>query len=558
MPVRVAVIGGGALGLMALKNFLEDGFDATLYEGRAWVGGLWKYSDDEWLSTAENTKFNSSKFRTAIPDFPMPKHVDDFPTASQLYEYLNAYCQHFDLWPHVKLSSRVRSVKRSGDKWALEVTPNDAPSYTAHYDKVAFSCGAFTSPRQPTLDGIGRFKGRALHAINFHNPSQFKGQNVLVVGAHASAQDVVAQLSEHASHAYLSHRSGVLFVSHGAALVLHRELTIFQLSRYSSDGSVYDRMPPLNFTIFTLYLQSWFPNLFIWVMDSLIGMMAKKSFPNKPASLGSLLTAKPPSVAVAPPLIASEIYPHFESGFCEGVPGIRRISGARSIELTSGRTLDNVDAIVYCTGYNMTIPVEMEPSLNPYPSPGSSANLYRQIFPLHPDPDIRNSMAFLGQAAVPFPGLPQHEMIAMCISQIWRGKSSLPPFAEMQKWLRDTQAWRADQTKRYQAQSTFYPVFVPMADHLVWMDSCAGLGIRRHFGLLSRWTSWEAWKFWWNDRELYNLCLTGLTSPAMFRLFDEGKRKAWPGARAQIRIDNERVKLQQQERLKQLQGKKAV
>lgn len=224
MPVRVAVIGGGVVGLMALKNFREDGFDATLYEGRAWVGGLWKYSDDEWLSTAENTKFNSSKFRTAIPDFPFSKHVDDFPTASQLYEYLNAYCQHFDLWPHVKLSSRVTSVKRSGERWALEVTPNDAPSYTAHYDKVAFACGSFTSPRQPTLDGIDQFKGRALHAVNFHNPSQFEGQNVLVVGAHASAQDVVAQLSEHASHVYLSHRSGVLLVGRSAVLGRRREL----------------------------------------------------------------------------------------------------------------------------------------------------------------------------------------------------------------------------------------------------------------------------------------------------------------------------------------------
>ncbi|KAF2484207.1 flavin-containing monooxygenase-like protein [Neohortaea acidophila] len=541
MPVRVAVIGGGVVGLMALKNFREDGFDATLYEGRAWVGGLWKYSDDEWLSTAENTKFNSSKFRTAIPDFPFSKHVDDFPTASQLYEYLNAYCQHFDLWPHVKLSSRVTSVKRSGERWALEVTPNDAPSYTAHYDKVAFACGSFTSPRQPTLDGIDQFKGRALHAVNFHNPSQFEGQNVLVVGAHASAQDVVAQLSEHASHVYLSHRSGVLL-----------------LSRYSSDGSVYDRMPPLNFTIFTLYLQTWFPNLFTWMMDSLIGMMAKKSFPTQPASLGSLLTTKAPSIAVAAPLIASELYPHFESGFCEGVPGIRKISGPRSIELTSDRTLDNVDAIVYCTGYHMTIPVEMESSLNPYAYPGSSANLYRQIFPLHPDPDIRNSLAFLGQAAVPLPGFAQHEMVSMCISQVWRGKSRLPPLAEMQRWHRNIQAWRADQTKRYQAQSTFYPVFVPMADHLAWMDSCAGLGMRRHFGLLSRWTNWEAWKFWWNDRELYNLCLTGLSSPAIFRLFDEGKRKAWAGARKQILLDNESVKLQQQERQKQLQAKKEI
>lgn len=52
-------------------------------------------------------------------------------------------------------------------------------------------------------------------------------------------------------------------------------------------------------------------------------------------------------------------------------------------------------------------------------------------------------------------------------------------------------------------------------------------------------TSWNSWKFWWQDREIYNLCKSKITSPALFRLFESGKRQAWAGARSQIKHDNE-------------------
>ena len=318
-------------------------------------------------------------------------------------------------------------------------------------------------------------------------------------------------------------------------------------------------MPPLNFSLFTLYLSAWFPTLFNWIMDKLVGMVAKSSFANRPAALGSLATTKAPSISVAPPLIASEIYPHFESGFCEGVPEVRRIVRSREVELESGRLLDDVDAIIYCTGYHSTIPVAIEPQeLDPYPYPGSPPQLYRNIFPLHSDPAIRNSLAFLGQGGVAWPGFAQHEIQNQCVSQIWLGNSSLPPLSEMQRWHRDYLSWRESMIKHYSPGSTFYTVFMPMTDHLTWMDTCAGLGIRHHFGWLSRWVNRKAWQLWWNDRKLYDIILTGLTSPAIFRLFDDGKRKAWRGAREQIFIDNDRAKRQQEQRLQMLKKQEKV
>ena len=327
------------------------------------------------------------------------------------------------------------------------------------------------------------------------------------------------------------------------------------MPRYTSDGSVYDRMPPLWFTILTFYLGHYMPSLFYWFMDTMIRSISKKAFPGIRESWGF---NPPPSIAVCPPLIGTELYPFLESGFCEPVPEITRITGPRSVQLKSGRVLEDVDAIIYCTGYHSYIPVKFEPEeLNPYPYPGAVPNLYRNIFPLHDDPAIRNSLAFLGQGAIPFPGFVAHEVIGVAVSQIWKGSSALPALPEMQKWHKDCLKWREDMTRQYDAKSTFYTVFVPMSDHANWVDKTAGLGLRHHFGLVERWINADAWKFWWRDRKLYYQCLNGLTSPAIFRLFDMGKRRAWSGAKEQIFVDDERVQRQQKERLKWLEKQKA-
>lgn len=40
----------GALGLVAVKNLVEEGFDVTGFERNDYVGGLWKYTEEEKTS----------------------------------------------------------------------------------------------------------------------------------------------------------------------------------------------------------------------------------------------------------------------------------------------------------------------------------------------------------------------------------------------------------------------------------------------------------------------------------------------------------------------------
>jgi dimethylaniline monooxygenase (N-oxide forming) len=213
---KVAVIGGGALGLLALKNLNEDGFDVTCYEARSYIGGLWRSSNDSSLSiTQGTTTFNTSKFRGAISDFPFPPEVDDFPTAEQIHAYLESYCDNFRLRNKIELNTRVVGLRRSSTKWVVETLKNEAGSHlnVKYFDKVLVATGTFTSPKTPHIEGMNLFCGPNVHAMRFHDPEQYKGKTVLVVGLHATGQDVTVALSRYASKVYISHKRGLVMVS---------------------------------------------------------------------------------------------------------------------------------------------------------------------------------------------------------------------------------------------------------------------------------------------------------------------------------------------------------
>jgi dimethylaniline monooxygenase (N-oxide forming) len=287
-------------------------------------------------------------------------------------------------------------------------------------------------------------------------------------------------------------------------------------------------------------VDAWLPNFYNWMVDKFIVSISRKAFPNVPAEWRF---SPPPSVSVTTPLVADEIYPLLADGSAEPVSAVRRITGSKHVELTDGRVLSDIDTIIYCTGYDFSVPF-LRREHNPYPVIGEPADLYRNIFPLHHDIAVRHSLAFMGQVAIPLPGFVQFELVAMCISQIWLGNSLLPSFPEMQKWHRNYITWRKDLMAKQKVKSTFYVAFVPIADHLNWLDRTAGTGLFEHFGWFTR----RAWEFWWRDGAFYKKCLHGLLSPAIWRLFDMGKRKPWNRAKEQVWKDNESATRQGAER----------
>lgn len=126
--VRVAIIGAGASGLVAIKTCLEYGFNVVCYEKSQDLGGLWRYrpmASDE-PSVMKSTTINTSKEMSAFSDFPPPEGYANFMHNRQFLKYLESYADHFGVVKYIKFNHTVKLVKRAGDydttgRWVVTV-----------------------------------------------------------------------------------------------------------------------------------------------------------------------------------------------------------------------------------------------------------------------------------------------------------------------------------------------------------------------------------------------------------------------------------------------------
>ncbi|CAK7228988.1 hypothetical protein SCUCBS95973_007065 [Sporothrix curviconia] len=547
--IKVAVIGAGALGLVTLKNLLEEGFDATGFERKSYVGGLWKYTLDETTSVLPSTVANISKQRGCFTDFPYPDDTPSLCPSSYIDDYLQSYADKFQLRPHIRVSTVTRAIKRDDDKnkWMIEVAPasdkgGESSTETLAFDKVIIATGSNDKPSVPKIEGIDTFAGRVLHSQAFKNPQDFAGKSVVVVGIGSTAGDTAVSLIGHALKVYLSHRSG--------AYILPRLAN----GRSLDHGLTYNRMN------IQKLLQHVAPVMAANMFVSFAKRLQNAAFPSIMQHPEWRLWPAPPLHQTFP-TITDDLVPALESGDIVSVPGIRRIVGPHAVELgpagdgEASQTLEDVDAIVFCTGYINDLGMSLlEPRVNPARNtnpewlalPGSRgkplARLYRNVFSL----DYPDSLAFMGAAAFPTPAFQLYDIASMAVAQIWgvepHNTSTLPSVAEMSRDVDEKHEWLLG----FARQGPVYPQLTRQFEWLSWADAAAGTNVEANLG-------WglQGWKFYLGNRRLYKLLTAGVYSPHLYRIFDSDKRKKWPGAREAIEDMNRQLEAELKGKAKQ-------
>jgi cation diffusion facilitator CzcD-associated flavoprotein CzcO len=208
---RVCVIGAGIAGLVTAKVLRNDGFDVLVFERLPTIGGVWAPS-----RTYPGLRANNPRETYAFSDFPYPDTADDFPTAQQVRDYLNAYVERFGLRPLLQLATEVRTVSRTpgrsgGRASPFEVTLGtmDHPAREAqlHFDFVAVCTGVFSQAHVPTIDGRERFVGQVLHSSEVTDPLALEGKRIVVVGAGKSALDCATWAAQHGRACTLVYRA---------------------------------------------------------------------------------------------------------------------------------------------------------------------------------------------------------------------------------------------------------------------------------------------------------------------------------------------------------------
>ena len=315
---RYCVIGAGSSGLTAAKHLLERGFSVDVLERERDLGGNWNYALP-CSRVYRSTHMISSKSFTQYTDFPMPHGFPDYPHHSQVLEYLRAYAHHFGVDRVIEYGTSIERLEPADEGKAWHVTL--ANGVTRRYEGVLIANGHNWSPRWPSYPG--EFAGAVLHSAEYKTPEIFAGKRVLIIGGGNSGCDIAVEASQNGRAAFHSTRRGYHYIPK----------YLFGRPSDALGDRLARRGLPLR------------------VRRAVISAILR--LVNGPAHKSGL--PKPDHrLFETHPVVNSLLAYYVKHGAVKPKPEVERLDGDR-VHFADG-TSEQIDVIVYATGYNLSFP----------------------------------------------------------------------------------------------------------------------------------------------------------------------------------------------------------
>ena len=208
--MTTCIIGAGCSGFSTAKRLQDFGLPFDIYEKSDRVGGNWAYRNPNGMSACyQSLHIDTSKWRLAFEDYPVPTDWPDFPHHSLIDEYFNAYVDHFGLRERIRFNVGVdHCARRTDGSWEVTLSTGE----TKYYDTLVVANGHHWSPNVPAFPG--QFNGVQLHAHQYRtpfDPIDMVGKRIVVVGLGNSAVDVASELGQRpiAAKLFVAARRGV-------------------------------------------------------------------------------------------------------------------------------------------------------------------------------------------------------------------------------------------------------------------------------------------------------------------------------------------------------------
>uniref|UniRef100_A0A673ACW9 Flavin-containing monooxygenase n=1 Tax=Sphaeramia orbicularis TaxID=375764 RepID=A0A673ACW9_9TELE len=489
MTHRVAVIGGGSSGLACIKCCLDEGLEPVCFESSDDIGGLWRFKVSHYMASIYHSLIiNTSKERMCFSDFPIPAHFPNFMHNSLIMDYFRMYADHFQLTKHIRFNTKVLQVKQRSDfshsgQWDVETEDKDGKKDKHIFDAVLICIGHHCHPNMPLHDfpGINTFTGRYFHSRDYKTPEEWRNKKAIVVGIGNSGGDIAVELSRVTKQVYLSTRRG-------AWIKYRMSVRGFPLDMLTSrvQSSLLQLLP------FGLQC-SMAENQMNQRIDHICRfIMATAQFFNQH------------------PTVNDELPNRILSGTVMVKPNIRRFQGS-SVEFDDGSVVEDIDLVVFATGYKFSFPFLTSQVVS---VSENKASLYKYVFP--PELD-RPTLAIIGLVQPLGSTIPVSEMQARWATRVFKGQS-------------------VSVFKSVNVSTVHGFMDTQCVDYVAYMDEIAELvGVKPALSRLLL-----------TDPRLGLNVMFGPTTPCQYRLRGPGK---WAGARQAILTQWERVAKPMQTRI---------
>lgn len=419
---KVCIIGAGSSGIVAAQVLDARGAPFDCFEKGSQIGGNWRFENDNGMSSAyRSLHINTSRRVMAFKSLPMPDHFPDYPDHFQMAAYFDEFADHFGLREKISFRTEVTKVEPADGEWAVTTRAESGAEATERYRAVLVANGHHWDPRwpEPAFPGSDEFEGEQLHAHHYREPDVLRGKRVLVLGLGNSATDIAVESSRIADKTFLAVRRGA-----------------YVLPKYLNGKPIDEAVHPLA-SYLPISVQRFFA---MKGLEIAAGDMETYGLPKPDHKLFE-----------AHPTVSSELLPRLGHGDITVKPNIERFAGGLTVSFVDG-SAEEIDLVVYCTGYKMTFPF-FDPKI--LSAPDNRLPLYRRVVSVE-----RPGLYFIGFIQPLGPIMPLAEAQAEWVADLLGGQAALPPAGEMKREIASEekrQAKRFVASKRHTVEVDFHP-----------------------------------------------------------------------------------------------------
>lgn len=182
MNEDVFVVGAGPAGISSAYYLEKAGISYRVVDKAHEIASTWAH-------LYPSLRLNTAGFVSHLPGKRIPLKYDLYPLGRDYYQYILDYMREHDF--NIDLGVTVKSVTPEGDLWRVETDEG-----VSHHPCVIIASGRFGNPYLPPILGADEFEGTYIHSNDFHDPADFAGQRVIVVGNGPSGVDIALALVE--------------------------------------------------------------------------------------------------------------------------------------------------------------------------------------------------------------------------------------------------------------------------------------------------------------------------------------------------------------------------
>lgn len=189
---RVAVVGAGTSGICAARYLTSHGFDVTVLEAYADIGGQWNRSNPR-SGVWPGMRTNTLRAVTKLSDVQYPDEVALFPRNEEVLAMLREVVRVARIERCFRFGAQVTAVAlHPGGGYDVTVD-----GVTETYDRVVVASGRFNAPSSTAVPGLDGFSGvgGVRHSFNFPGTSVLRDLRVLVLGGGISSLEIAGDLA---------------------------------------------------------------------------------------------------------------------------------------------------------------------------------------------------------------------------------------------------------------------------------------------------------------------------------------------------------------------------